>query len=163
MAVNNESDAAQIAEAARNRLREMYDQDAEEVPEEASDGGLLTPPPTGQEIFEGNAKTLKVTKDVNVGQLMDEIDARLGDSERFQVVGHWEDDNSPVSADNPLTLYVDGGADMRTVRGVMESHVKDDAYGMSESEREIKALKEKLRSGKDLPTADLNKLLRAML
>lgn len=166
MAVNKNSkdqtDAEQIAEAARAQLREMRSRD-EDVEMETPNGGMLAPPAPGDEVFEGQAKSLKVIKDVNVGQLMDEIDERLGDPEKYHVVGHWENDNIPVSADNPLTLFVAGGADMRTVRGAVESHVKDDHYGLSEEEREINDLKAKLKSGKDLPTADLNKLLRSIL
>lgn len=125
--------------------------------------GLLKPPAEGKELFEGEVKTLTVTTDVNVAQLMDEVDDRLGDPERYQVVARLEDDESPVSKKNPLILYVHGDADMRTVRGVVESHEKDEHYGLSDEEREINSLREKLRSGKDLPAAELNKLLRAIL
>lgn len=139
------------------------EQDEPLVEMETPNGGMLLPPKPGQEVFEGKAKTLKVTKDVNVPQLMHEVDERLGDPDRYQVVGHWEDDLVPVSEANPLTLFVDGEADMRTVRGVVESHVKDEHWGLSDQEREINELKAKLKSGKDLPAADLNKLMRAML
>lgn len=134
----------------------------DEVPEE-----LETPSGVLQEvetpIFGGEAKTLKVTSDVHVHQLMDEIDARLGNPEKFHVVGHLEHDDKPVSEQNPLTLYVYGGADMRTVRGAVESHDKDPNYGLTEEEQRLNGLKEKLRSGKDLPAAELNELLRSML
>lgn len=134
----------------------------DEAPEELeTPSGLLDEHP--EPIFGGEAKSLKVTNDVNVHQLIDEIDTRLGDRERFHVVGHLEDDDNPVSEQNPLTLYVHGGADMRTVRGVVESHDKDPNYGLSDEDRRINELKGKLRSGKDLPAAELNELLRSIV
>jgi hypothetical protein len=114
-------------------------------------------------IFGGDAKSLVVTKDVNVHQLINEIDGRLGDPDKYHVVGHLEDDDNPVSEQNPLTLYVHGGADMRTVRGVVESHDKDPDYGLSDEDRRISELKSKLQSGEDLPAAELNELLRSII
>lgn len=130
---------------------------------ETPTGGPLRPPKEGEEIFLGEAKSLTVTKDVNIGQLLDEIDERLNDSSRYHVVAHIERDEDEVTEENPLTLYVHGDADMRTVRGVVESHVRDDSYGVSDEERTINELKDKLKAGDDLPPADLNKLLRSML
>jgi hypothetical protein len=133
-----------------------------EAPEE-----LETPSGTLKEvaepIFGGEAKSLKVTKDVNVHQLIDEIDERLGDRDKYHVVGHLEDDGNPVSEKNPLTLYIHGGADMRTVRGVVESHDKDPNYGLSDEDKRINELKDKLKSGKDLPADELNELLRSIV
>jgi hypothetical protein len=114
-------------------------------------------------IFGGEAKSLKVTKDVNVRQLIDEIDERLGDRKRYQVVGHLEDDDREVSEKNPLTLYVHGDADMRTVRGVVESHDKDPDYGLTDEEKDLNELRAKLKSGEDLPAGELNRLLRSIL
>lgn len=136
---------------------------AEPEIEEETPSGVLVPPKPGQELFDGKAKTLRVTKDVNVAQLLNEVDARLNDVERFQVVAHLEDDDNPVSEENPLTLHIAGDPDMRTVRGVVDSHEKDDSYGLTEEEKDISDLREKLRSGKDLPAAELNRLLRSIL
>jgi hypothetical protein len=135
-----------------------------DAPEELeTPNGLLVPPKEGQAIFGGDAKTLKVTKDVNMDQLLHEVDARLGDPDRYHVVAYLEDFDEPVSEKNPLTLYVQGDADMRTVRGVVESHDKDEHFGLSDEERALNELKAKLKSGEDLPAAELNKLLRSIL
>lgn len=142
----------------------VNDKKQDQAPEdEVSTSGQLRPPKDGDEIFLGEAKSLTVTKDVNIGQLLTEVDERLNDSARYHVVAHIERDEDEVSEENPLTLYVHGDADMRTVRGVVESHVRDDSYGIPDEERKINELKEKLKAGEDLPPADLNKLLRAML
>jgi hypothetical protein len=134
----------------------------DEAPEELeTPSGVLKE--VQEPVFGGEAKSLVVTKDVNVHQLVDEIDKRLGNQERYQVVGHLEDDDEPVSESNPLTLYVHGDADMRTVRGVVESHDKDPDYGLTDEEKNLNELKDKLRSGKDLPAAELNQILRSLL
>lgn len=124
---------------------------------------LLTPPKPGEELFEGQGKSYAVTKDVHPLQLIDEVYYRLGDRDKYQVVAHLEDDDNPVSEDNPLTLHLLGDVDLRTVRGVVESHVKDPDYGLDDKEKELKALAARLTSGEDLPVADLNKLLRGVL
>lgn len=134
---------------------------SDEEPEQAF--GLLKAPKEGTELFEGNAKTMTVTKDVNPGQLMEEVYERLGDRKKFEVVAQVEDDEGEISEENPLVLHVFGDADMRTVRGVVESHEKDPNYGVSDDERELRELADRLTSGEDLPAADLNKLLRGML
>lgn len=124
---------------------------------------LLTPPKAGEELFEGKGKSYEVTKDVNPRQLIEEVYERLGDRNKFEVVAHLEDDDNPVSESNPLTLHMLGDVDLRTVRGVVETHEKDDAYGMTDEERKIQELKDRLRGGEDLPAADLNQLLRSIL
>jgi len=124
---------------------------------------LLTPPKPGEELFGGEGKSYKVTKDVHPFQLMEEVYARLGDRTKYEVAAHLEDDDKPVSEENPLTLHLYGDVDLRTVRGVVESHEKDEDYGLSDEEKELNALKARLASGEDLPTSELNRLLRSML
>jgi hypothetical protein len=119
--------------------------------------------PVEEPIFGGEAKTLTVTKEVGIHQLVDEVDEKLGDRDRFHVVAHLEDDQNPISETNPLTLYVHGDADMRIVRGVVESHVKDEHYGLTDEEKDINELKARLKAGEDLPAAELNRLLRSIL
>lgn len=122
-------------------------------PEESA--GVLTPPKNGHVPFDGNAKSMKVTKDAHDGQLIEEVYTRLGDRDAYQVV---------ITGDGPeRVLYVLGDADMRTVRGVVESHTPDPHYGLTEQDRKVRELRERLRSGEDLPPEDLNVLLRALL
>lgn len=131
---------------------------------QAEDAPLLTPPKKGEELFGGEGKFLTVTKDVHPLQLMDEVYARLGDRTKYEVVCVLEDDDNPVSEENPLVLHVMGNSvDLRTVRGVVESHEKDEHYGRTEEEKHLEELKERLRSGEDLPASELNALLRSML
>lgn len=125
--------------------------------------GLLIAPKAGQELFDGAGKSYKVTKDVRPGQLIEEIYERLGDRSKFEVVVHLEDDDAPVSESNPLTLHLLGDVDLRTVRGVVESHEKDDNFGLTVEEVKLNALRDRLASGEDLPVGELNKLLRSML
>lgn len=136
--------------------------DRDEAPEEPEAFQSLLKP-VDEPIFGGEAKTLVVDRDVNLHQLVEEVYERLGNREKYQVVAHLEDDEIPVSPENPLTLYVHGGADMRTVRGAVESHDKDPNYGLTDADRRLQGLREKLQSGQDLPAAELNEVLRSLL
>jgi len=124
--------------------------------DEQDNVGRLTPPAGGHVPFDGKAKSLKVSKEINAYQLIQEVYERLGDRSAYEVVLADGDDGTPL-------LYVLGDVDMRTVRGVVESHTPDDGYGLSDEEREIHRLKERLRGGEDLAGSELNKLMRAML
>lgn len=132
--------------------------------QDEQDAPLLTPPKPGEEIFEGKGKSYEVTKDVNPHQLIEEVYARLGNRDKYQVVAHLEDDDNPVSEKNPLTLHLLGDdVDLRTVRGVVETHEKDEHYGVSDEEKELRSLEARLADGEDLPAEDLNKVLRGII
>jgi hypothetical protein len=126
-----------------------------DTPEDDGVPGVLTPPKGGHIPFDGNGKSMKVTKPVHQRQLIEEIYERLGDRNAYQVV--------LTGDDGDQTLYVLGDVDMRTVRGVLESHTPDQHYGLSDQDRTVNALRERLRNGEDLPTEDLNVLLRTLL
>lgn len=123
--------------------------------DEPDDLGKLVPPVGGHVPFDGKGKSLKVGKKINEYQLIQEVYERLGDRDAYQVVLADGDDG-------PL-VYVLGDVDMRTVRGVVESHTPDELYGLNEEERTIRQLKARLHGGEDLSESDLNKLMRAML
>lgn len=126
-----------------------------------SNGGLMTP--VANPLFNGEVKTIEVTKDVNVHQLLHEVEERLGDRDKFQVVLNLEDDRAPVSESNKLQIHVHPtDVDMRTVRGVVESHVPDPAWGRTAEEIEIENLKARLLEG-DLALPELNKIMRSIL
>lgn len=116
--------------------------------------GMLIPPKGGHEPFDGKAKSLKIGKPVHEAQLIEEVYARLGDRDAFEVV--------VTGSESEQLLYVLGDVDMRTVRGVVESHTPDPDHGLDEGEKEIRQLKERLKSGEDLPASDLNKLIRSL-
>jgi hypothetical protein len=117
--------------------------------------GMLTPPEGGHVPFDGKAKSLKISKQVHESQLIEEVYGRLGDRKDFEVV---------ITGDpGEQLLYVLGDVDMRTVRGAVESHTPDPDHWLDDSEKEIRHLKDRLASGEDLPSSDLNKLLRAMI
>lgn len=134
----------------------------DEAPEEESAlGGPMKAPQSP--LFDGDVKSLKVTKDVNLLQLLDEIDDRLGDRQKYQVVLEVEDHKAPVSETNPLTIHVHPAeVDMRTVRGVVESHVFNADHGKSASDKELEELKSRLAQG-DLALPELNKIVRSII
>lgn len=119
------------------------------------DQGVLSPPRAGYLPFDGRAKSMRVSKEVNDRQLIDEVYGRLGDRDRYEVV--------LAGDDGDRVLYVLGEADMRTVRGAVDSHVPDPHYGLSEEERRLAGLRRRLHDGEDLSSPDLNALLRTLL
>jgi len=128
-----------------------------------TEGGVLVPHPAGNAPFEGEGKTLAVTKPVNAAQLLEEVYDRLGDHQKYNVVLASERDPGELSEEHPGTLHVHpADADMRKVRGVVESHVPDPDWGLDEDAREIRDLKAKLAQG-DLDQQQMNVLLRRLV
>lgn len=125
-------------------------------------GGAMRPP--AQPFWDGNAKSLKVTKKVNPIQLLDEIEDRLGDPSRYQVVMQVDDPKTGVSTDNPLTVHVHpADTDMHAVREVVKAHTPDPDYGKSKADLEREGLVQRLRDGNDLALPELNKILRSII
>lgn len=131
------------------------------APEEPASGGIMTPPK--QPLFDGDVKSVKVTGDVNMIQLLDEIEEHLGDRERYQVLMQIEDHQAPVSKENPLVIHVHPATtDMDAVLGVVNEHTPDADYGKSEKDKELESLKARLAEG-DLALEDLNKIVRSLV
>lgn len=128
-----------------------------------AEGGEMTPHPAGNAPFEGEGKSLLITKPVNVAQLLEEVYDRLGDHQKYNVVLSSELDTEDFSEAHPGTLHVHpADADMRKVRGVVESHVPDPDWGLDEEAKEIRDLKGKLADG-DLDQQQMNALLRRLV
>lgn len=126
-------------------------------------GGALVPHKSGGSPFDGEGKSLVVTKPVNAAQLIEEVYDRLGDRQRFQVVLQDSGDGQPYSESNPATLHVfPADVDMRTVRGAVESHVLDAHFGMTDEERGLNDLCARLTT-EDLSNEELNRVLRGLL
>lgn len=131
------------------------------APEEPSGGGIMTPPK--HPLFDGDVKSVKVTGEVNMVQLLDEIEEHLGDRERYQVLMEVENHRAPVSDENPLIVHVHPATtDMDAVLGVVNSHTADADYGKTEKDKELESLKARLAKG-DLALEDLNKILRSIV
>lgn len=129
------------------------DKTTDAEPEQAF--GMLTPPAEGFVPFDGKAKSMKLSGEVAHGQLVAEVYDRLGGRDDHEVTVTGEGDEQ--------TLWVLGDVDMRSIRGVVDSHTPDPHFGLTEEQQAVKQLKERLASGEDLPASDLNRLLRAML
>jgi hypothetical protein len=117
--------------------------------------GMLVPPQDGHIPFDGHAQVLEVTGDVHQRQLIEEVYAHLGDRNAYQVV--------LTGDDSGRALYILGDTDMDAVQDVVTAHTPDPYYGMSDTDRKVSELRERLGNGEDLSPADLNTLLRAML
>lgn len=133
-----------------------------DAPEDGTPG-LVTPHPSGGTPFDGEGKSMTVTREVNPSQLLDEVYDRLGDRSHYNVALQVKEWGLPVSEANPATLHVHpASVDMRTVRGAVESHVPDPHWGMDDEAIRLAGLKAKLAEG-DLGHEELNQLLRAVL
>lgn len=127
-----------------------------------STGGLLGEPKGGTAPFEGEGKTYEVTKPINPAQLIDEVYDRLANRQKYQVVIHVVDFDKEVSKDNPATIHVHpADADMRTVRGAVESHVPDPDFGMTQEQVELRDLRTRLAT-EDLTVQELNTIMRSI-
>lgn len=110
----------------------------------------------------GEGKTLTITREVNPAQLLNEVYDRLGDRQEYNVALQVQEWGLPISEANPAVLHVHPAtADMRTVRGAVDTHTPDPHYGMSEEQVELASLKARLAEG-DLGNEELNKLLRGI-
>lgn len=125
--------------------------------------GLLTPHPSGGAPFDGEGKTLTITKPVHPAQLLNEVYDRLGDRAHYNAALQVKEPFLPVSEANPAVLHIHpASVDMRTVRGVVESHAPDPRWGMDEQAAELADLKTRLAT-EDLGPEELNRLLRSIL
>jgi hypothetical protein len=119
--------------------------------------------PVENPLWGGDVTSLKVTRDVNLHQLLWEIDERLGDRAKYHVVMELAKEGEPVSTKNPLMVHVHpGDTDMRTVNSVVKAHVPDADWGKTDEQKEIESLKARLLEG-DLALPELNKILRSIL
>jgi hypothetical protein len=144
-------------------MAELTKELAEGETEEELNGGLMRPPLAGTELFGGDHKSLEVTREVGLIQLLDEIEERLGDRDKFHVAMETKDHQAPVSDTNPMTIHIHPSeVDMRTVRGVVESHVVDPDYGKTDEDKKLESLKARLAKG-DLSLKDLNVILRSVI
>jgi hypothetical protein len=124
-------------------------------------GGLMKP--VANPLFDGDVASLVVTRDVHVHQLLSEIDAKLADPAKYQVIMKVRDHLGAVSEANPLTLHIHpASTDLALVQSVVDAHVPNHDHGKTEQQKEIDALKARLREG-DLALPDLNKIFRSIL
>lgn len=124
-------------------------------------GGLMTP--VENPMFGGDTVTVKVTKAVNANQLLFEVDEKLGDRDKYQVLLAAQDWTEPFSAKNPLLLHIHpADTDVKVVNGVVKAHVPDEHWGRTDEEKKISELKERLKEG-DLALPELNQILRSII
>jgi hypothetical protein len=122
--------------------------------------GVEFTPVTQAEVAEldpfGDGKRITVDRPVNVSQLMDEIREATGVQVSISMI--W-----PEGAEKG-TLFVSPGdaVDGRTVAGKIRTHEPDDLYGLSETDRALAEVMNKVRSGKSLTDAERDMALLAL-
>lgn len=125
----------------------------EQEPQEAT--GQLEPPAEGEVLFEGLGTAFPLEGEVHEIQLIEEVYEHLGDRDAFEV--------ATTEVNGVKTLHVLGEADIDGVKGVVQAHSPDPDYGLSEDDKHLRQLRERLKSGEDLSPSDMNTLLRAVL
>jgi len=111
--------------------------------------------------FDGDCYTTSLDRQVNVAQLGDEISEAVGFNVQLSVVNPCP--GTPISEDNPATMYIHPPVDGRVVRGKIRSHQIDDLYGLSEDQRARLTLTDKLRRGESLTEKEQATALRLAL
>jgi hypothetical protein len=104
----------------------------------------------------GDGKRITVDRPVNVTQLMDEISEATGVQVSISLI--W-----PEGAEKG-TLFVSPGSavDGRTVAGKIRTHEPDDLYGLSETDRALAEVMNKVRSKRPLTDSERDLALLAL-
>lgn len=102
---------------------------------------------------------LGVAKAINVSQLTDELESRLGHS--FQVILSGMD--GTVDHDRPGFLFISPPVSEGDLLDVIADHSPDPDYGLSEDHRERRDLLSKLRAGQDLTGEELSRAIQIAL
>lgn len=103
----------------------------------------------------GEGSTLELNRDVNYGQLADELGAHVPDGVHFVGVRSPEKDHLTLHFSQPIE-------DLTGIQSAVDAHVPDENYGLTPEQIEYQELKDKL-SKNNLPVAELNKLLKLAL
>ncbi|MET7363250.1 hypothetical protein ABZS76_33100 [Streptomyces sp. NPDC005562] len=133
------------------------------LPFEQDEASVAT---TGVDPFSGDSQRFTWPRQANIGQLQIEITEALGDQVRLAFISprDTEGGDVEVSDEAPLIVFVTpSSADLAAVRQVMAAHRPDPYYGMSDEERQVAQLQEKIRSGADLTMEEMQKALRMLV
>lgn len=136
--------------------------DAEPMPADATadDGGDSKCP------FQGNSQRFTWSRDLEIGQLQEEVTGALGPDVRLAAFFPLdaEDAPLPVSAQHPITVYVTpSSADLAAVKQLLAVHKPDPYFGMTNEEKAQVQLREKIASGQTLTPEELTMALQMLV
>jgi hypothetical protein len=139
----------------------LMDDVAEPIPAEtAADGSDPKCP------FRGDSQRFTWPRDLQIGQLQDEVTEALGPDVRLAAFFPLDDEGEPVpvGAQTPITLYVTpSSADLAAVKQVLATHRPDPYYGMTDEQKAQAQLREKIASGQPLTPEETTAALQMLL
>lgn len=116
--------------------------------------------------FLGDSQRFTWARELELGQLQAEVTEALGPQVRLAVFFSYDGTGAqvPVGDRSPVTVYVTpSSADVAAVRQVMGAHKPDRYYGMSGEERAQAQLREKISSGQELSSREVQQALRMLI
>jgi hypothetical protein len=116
--------------------------------------------------FLGNSQRFTWSRDIEMGQLQDEVTLALGSDVRLAAFFPLDENEAaqPVDAHHPIILYVTpSSADVAAVKQVLGAHKPDPYYGMTDEEKVQAQLREKIASGQTLTPEELTLALQMLL
>lgn len=116
--------------------------------------------------FRGDSQRFTWSRDLEIGQLQEEITEALGPDVRLAAFFPLDDAGEPVGVDPqaPVTLYVTpSSADLAGVKQVLAAHKPDPYYGMTADERARAQLREKIASGQVLTPEETTEALQMLI
>lgn len=135
--------------------------DTEQTPAEmAADGSDPKCP------FLGDSQRFTWSRDLQIGQLQDEITQAMGPAVRLAAFfpADEEGDRLGVDAQNPVVLYVTpSSADLAAVKQVLAAHKPDLYYGMTDEEKAQAQLREKIAAGQTLSPEEMTLALQMLV
>lgn len=116
--------------------------------------------------FRGDSHRFTWARGLEIGQLQEEITEAIGPDVRLAAFFPLDDEGAPVTVDaqNPVTLYVTpSSADLAMVKQVLAGHRPDPYYGLTEEEKALVQLREKIASGQALTPEETTAALQMLI
>ncbi|MGA5598387.1 hypothetical protein ACPCSE_29555 [Streptomyces cellulosae] len=132
----------------------------EAAPEAVSDNG------DPQDPFQGDSQRLSWSRDMELGQLQEEVREALGEQVQLAVLFEHDEHHVPlpVDSEHPAVIYVHpSSTDLGALRQVLAAHRPDPYYGMTEEERAQAQVREKVAAGKPLTPDEMQLAFRMLL
>ncbi|MEU9405584.1 hypothetical protein AB0E08_07755 [Streptomyces sp. NPDC048281] len=133
--------------------------DSEPMPDEADTSDPKCP-------FRGDSQRFTWSRQLEIGQLQDEITSALGPAVQLAAFFPLDGDGDPLAVDaqNPITLYVTpSSADLAAVKQVLAVHKPDPYYGMTDEQKTQAQLREKIASGQPLTPEETTAALQMLI
>lgn len=116
--------------------------------------------------FRGDSQRLTWSRDLQIGQLQDEVTQALGPAVRLAAFFPLDDVGDPLTVGDqtPVTLYVTpSSADLAALKQVLAVHRPDPYYGMTDEEKAQAQIREKIAAGQTLSPEEMTLALQMLI